>query len=156
MLERLEAVDATVPADGLVSAHHDFRPAQVLLHQGRIGFIDFDGACSAEPALDLGRFRGKLRDIGMSALTCSGRPLTDEAVEGRLRLLDSLCDDFLLAYREHAAVTPERVVLWEVTDLLTALLHTWTKVSVARVEPRLTVLRHMLRTADLGVGAGAG
>jgi hypothetical protein len=147
LLRRLEALDSAVPAEGFVSAHHDFRPAQVLLHQGRIGFIDFDGACRAEPALDIGRFRGKLRDIGIGVFAGSGRPLTGDALEGHLLLLDELCDEFLAAYRRHAPVTTERVVLWETTDLLTAVLHTWTKVRTARVGPRLAVLRHGLGAA---------
>ena len=142
LLRRLEACTRRLPADPLVSAHHDFRPAQVLLHQGRIGFIDFDGACRAEPALDLGRFRAKLRDIGISAF-CRVRvaPWPGMPLERHLRLLDELCDDFLAAYRRHAPVTAERVALWETTDLLTALLHAWTKVRTARVDPRLAVLR---------------
>jgi hypothetical protein len=147
LLSRLEAVHSSVPADPLVSAHHDFRPAQVLLHEGRIGFIDFDGACSAEPALDLGRFRAKLRDIGISAFCASGRPLLGDPLEHHLRLLDELCDGFLAAYQLHAPVTAERVALWELTDLLTALLHAWTKVRTARVEPRLAVLLHATKAA---------
>jgi hypothetical protein len=146
LLSRLEALHSSVPADPLVSAHHDFRPAQVLLHEGRIGFIDFDGACRAEPALDLGRFRAKLRDIGISAFSASGRALAGEPLERHLRLVDDLCDGFLAAYQQHAPVTAERVVLWEWTDLLTALLHAWTKVRTARVEPRLALLRHATTT----------
>ena len=73
LLSRLEALHSSVRADPLVSAHHDFRPAQVLLHEGGIGFIDFDGACQAEPSLDLGRFRAKLRDIGIGAFCASGQ-----------------------------------------------------------------------------------
>jgi hypothetical protein len=147
LLGRLEAVHATVSQDPLVSAHHDFRPAQVLLHDGRIGFIDFDGACRAEPALDLGRFRAKLRDIGISAFCAAGHPLAGDPLERHLRLLDDLCDDFLDAYRGHARVTADRVVLWETTDLLTALLHAWTKVRTARVGPRLALLRHAAEAA---------
>jgi Ser/Thr protein kinase RdoA (MazF antagonist) len=147
LLSRLEALHASVPADPLVSAHHDFRPAQVLLHEGRIGFIDFDGACRAEPALDLGRFRAKLRDIGISAFCASGSPLAGDPLARHLRLMDELCDGFLAAYQLQAPVTAERVALWEVTDLLTALLHAWTKVRTARVEPRLAVLLHATKAA---------
>jgi Ser/Thr protein kinase RdoA (MazF antagonist) len=147
LLSRLVAVSSSVPPDPPVSAHHDFRPAQVLLHDGRIGFIDFDGACRAEPALDLGRFRAKLRDIGVSAFGSSGLPLEGPPFERHLRLVDELCEDFLAAYRRHAPVTAGRVVLWETTDLLTALLHAWTKVRTARVAPRLAVLRHAVPTA---------
>ena len=53
--------------DPVVPCHHDFRPAQVLLDGEGVSFVDFDGACMGEPALDLGRFRAKLRDIGISA-----------------------------------------------------------------------------------------
>jgi hypothetical protein len=59
--------------------------------------------------------------------------------------MDELCDDFLAAYVRHAPVTAERVALWESTDLLTALLHAWTKVRTARVGPRLAVLLHATR-----------
>ncbi len=53
--------------DPVVPCHHDFRPAQVLLDGEGVSFVDFDGACMGEPALDLGRFRAKLRDTGISA-----------------------------------------------------------------------------------------
>ena len=155
LLRRLEDLHAAAPADPLVSAHHDFRPAQVLLHEGRIGFIDFDGACRAEPALDLGRFRAKLRDIGISAFPMSSEGSAaggDGSLDRHLRLLDELCDDFLAAYLRQAPVTADRVVLWETTDLLTALLHAWTKVRTARVTPRLALLRHTVSTAGAIVG----
>jgi hypothetical protein len=149
LIDRLEALGlATVP-DPAVSAHHDFRPAQVLLARGRLAFIDFDGAAMAEPGLDLGRFRGKLRDIGVTALAASLEGYRPDLLEDRLALLDDLCDLFLDEYREHAPVAPERVVLWETIDLLMALLHTWSKVRLLRVEPRFAILRHQLQTADL-------
>jgi phosphotransferase family enzyme len=147
LLGRLAALDASVPADPLVSAHRSFRPAQVLLHDGRIGFIDFDGACRGEPALDLGRFRAALRDVGISAFCAAGHPLAGDPLERHLRLLDELCDGFLATYQRHASVTSGRVALWETTDLLTALVHAWTKVRIAHVGPRLTVLRHVVSTA---------
>ena len=80
LLDRLERLDASARPDPLVSAHHDFRPAQVLLHDGRIGFIDFDGACRAEPALDLGRFRRSSATSG-SARSVPRSPLVGEALE---------------------------------------------------------------------------
>jgi hypothetical protein len=135
--------------DPSVPAHHDFRPAQVLLHGAGLGFIDFDGACMAEPALDLGRFRAKLRDIGVSALDPSDEPVAPERVQTALRLLDELCEHFLAQYLRHAPVSRHRVVLWETCDLFTALLHAWTKVRLLRVEPRLTVLAHQLCTQSL-------
>jgi hypothetical protein len=150
MLTGLEALDRATGPDPAVSAHHDFRPAQVLLGGGPPAFIDFDGAAMAEPGLDLGRFRGKLRDIGVTALAASPDGYRSDLLQERLNLLDGFCDLFLDEYRAHAPVTPGRVLLWETIDLLTALLHAWSKVRLLRVEPRLAILLHQLRTADLG------
>ena len=148
LLDRLDELSAAFPAEQSVPAHHDFRPAQVLLHAGSIGFIDFDGASMAEPALDLGRFRAKLRDIGISTLAYSEKPLTGPPLSENLTLLDDLCDVFLDAYRELAPVSTERVLLWETCDLLTGMLHAWTKVRLARIDPRLTLLRHHLTAVN--------
>jgi hypothetical protein len=144
LLARLEELSVEYPVGPIVPSHHDFRPAQVLLHAGQVGFIDFDGASMAEPALDLGRFRAKLRDIGISVLSASGQPLTGSPLTDNLDLMDDLCEHFLVAYQERARVSRERVLLWETCDLLTAMLHAWTKVRLARITPRLTVLRHHL------------
>jgi hypothetical protein len=149
LLQRLTDLSLEHPADPIVPAHHDFRPAQVLLHYGSLGFIDFDGASMAEPALDLGRFRAKLRDIGISSLLYTGAPLSGAPLAANLRLLDSLCEDFLSAYAEQAPVSRERVLLWETCDLLTGMLHAWTKVRLARLEPRLAVLMHQLHSSGL-------
>jgi hypothetical protein len=155
LLARLAQLSAEHPAEQPVSAHHDFRPAQVLLHAGKVGFIDFDGASMAEPALDLGRFRAKLRDIGISVLAASGEPLSGSALSENLTLLDGLCEHFLDSYREHANVSRERVLLWEACDLFTAMLHAWTKVRLARLHPRLTVLQHCLERTGSSTSAEA-
>ena len=149
LLHALAERSARHPADPVVPAHHDFRPAQVLLHRGTLGFIDFDGASMAEPALDLGRFRAKLRDIGISSLVYTRQSLTGAPLADNLRLLDELCETFLTAYEEQAPVSRERVLLWETCDLLTGMLHAWTKVRLARLEPRLAILVHQLRASGL-------
>ena len=134
--------------DPVVPCHHDFRPAQVLLDGEGVSFVDFDGACMGEPALDLGRFRAKLRDTGISAFG----PDASRGVEGierNLDLLDHLCEAFLTDYQQHAPVSRERVLLWETCDLLTSLLHAWTKVLLPRVEVRLALLVHQLQTGGL-------
>jgi hypothetical protein len=146
LLRHLADRVAAEPADPIVPAHHDFRPAQVLVHGDEVGFIDFDGACMAEPALDLGRFRAKLRDIGISALGLTGEPLPADRVAENLALLDDLCEHFLTEYQRHAHVSTARVLLWETCDLMTTMLHAWTKVRLLRIDPRLQVLLHQLRT----------
>ena len=149
LLERLAEMGLEYPADPIGPAHHDFRPAQVLLHQGSLGFIDFDGASMAEPALDLGRFRAKLRDIGISSLIYTGQPLSGQPLADNLALLDGLCEDFLAAYLEYGQVSRQRVLMWETCDLVTGMLHAWTKVRLVRVEPRLAVLLHQLRISGM-------
>ncbi|MGZ4616077.1 MAG: phosphotransferase [Actinomycetes bacterium] len=138
-----------VPPDPVVSAHHDFRPAQVLLHRGRLGFIDFDGSCMAEPALDVARFRAKLRDIGISVVAADHGVSSRPRLQEHLTLMDELCEHFLDSYHRYAAVSPQRVLLWETCDVLTVLLHAWSKVRLARIEPRLAVLMHQLRANPL-------
>ena len=145
LLRQLVTRSESEPPDPIVPAHHDFRPAQVLLAGGSVGFIDFDGACMAEPALDLGRFRAKLRDIGVSTLVFGEHPASDDQVESNLRLLDELCEHFVSCYQDHADVSTNRVLLWESCDLMTTMLHAWTKVRLARVQPRLALLTHQLR-----------
>lgn len=149
LLRRLAGLSHDEPADPAVSAHHDFRPAQVLLAEGTVGFIDFDGACMAEPALDLGRFRAKLRDIGISALGLGEQRPPRDRLRENLDLLDELCEGFLACYQEEAPVSRNRVLLWETCDLLTTMLHAWTKVRLVRLEPRLTLLVHQARTSGL-------
>jgi len=144
-LRQLVTHSQVQPPDPIVPAHHDFRPAQVLLFDGGVGFIDFDGACMAEPALDLGRFCAKLRDIGVSTVSFAEPQASDQLVEQNLELLDELCEHFVSSYQDHAEVSTNRVLLWESCDLMTTLLHAWTKVRLARVRPRLALLTHHLR-----------
>jgi len=120
----------------------------VVLKRRRV-HRDFDGASMAEPCLDLARFRAKLRDIGISALTGSGQPLSGEPLAANLRLLDELCDQFLVEYEAYAPVSRARVLLWESCDLLTAMLHAWTKVRLLRLEPRMAVLLQQLGMSGL-------
>lgn len=148
LIARLIALAARVPPDPDVPAHHDFRPAQVLLHEGTIGFIDFDGSSMAEPALDLGRFRAKLRDMAAAALAETGR-FGDEAAQAVVfSMLDELVAAFTDAYRERAPVSAGRIILWETCDLMTGMLHAWTKVRLRRIMPRLAVLVHQLDSLE--------
>jgi len=148
LLAHLDDLARDTVADPAVSAHHDFRPAQVLLNDGGVAFIDFDGACMAEPALDIGRFRAKLRDTAISAAGPDATGRSARPFEVTLELVDDLCDTFLEDYQRHAPVSRERVLLWETCDLFTTLLHAWTKVRSARLGARLTLLEHQILSDD--------
>ncbi|HET9223292.1 MAG TPA: phosphotransferase, partial [Roseiflexaceae bacterium] len=114
LLARLEAYAAVHPAGALVPTHGTFNPEQVLIHQGRIGFIDFDDFCMAEPALDVGLFCSAIRDTGMGDLDDADR----EARLARLAQLDAICEVFIAEYTAHAPLSRERVTLWQALDFL--------------------------------------
>ena len=70
-------------------AHGDLTPSQVLLGApGRIGLVDVDTVCLAEPALDLGRFLAYLHVTALRRSRRSGPLLAD------------LTELFLAAYLE--------------------------------------------------------
>ena len=154
LLARVLDLDATHPAELARPSHGTFRPAQVLLHQGRVGFIDFDDFCQAEPALDVARFRAGIRDCWMRAQV-TGDGIIPSAAEtaASMSVLEAVCDGFLQRYEDVAPVSRERVMLWETLDLLTDVLHAWTRMSPGRLlAGTLTLDDHLRRsglTADL-------
>jgi hypothetical protein len=131
------------PPDALVPSHRSFRPAQVLLARGRIGFIDFDQFCRAEPALDVALFRATMKSIGIEAI---GPQATDEARRVRLAEVDRLNEVFTDAYRELAPLSLERAALWETVDLLANVLNPWAKVKLDRLPSTTFALEEHLRT----------
>jgi Phosphotransferase enzyme family len=149
LLARIEALSAAHPADPPVPTHGTFRPAQVLLHKGQIGLIDFDGFCQAEPALDLALFLGKIRDIGLSASETDEEDEDSESVDrtallALLEQTEAICEMFLTEYEKHIPVSRQRIALWETLDLLTLVLHCWTKVKPARLDTNMLLLeRHL-------------
>jgi hypothetical protein len=151
LLNRLQELVTAYPADPPVPAHGSFRPAQVLIHQGRIGFIDFDSFCQAEPALDLALFMGNVKSIGLTmAEDDEDAPALDLAEqEARLAQLEAACQVFLEEYQAALPVSRERIALWETLDLLTIILHSWTKVKPVRLKNTMFLLEHHLRTSQL-------
>jgi Phosphotransferase enzyme family len=154
LLERLEALARAHPVDPPVPAHGSFRPAQVLLSQGRIGFIDFDDFCQAEPALDLALFRSSLKDRGMRMLYDEGNSRDGAALDPatcrtRLAQLDELGEVFLAHYERHAPVSRQRVALWEACYLFTLLLHSWARVQPVRLTHILLLLERHGRATGL-------
>ncbi|HYX86028.1 MAG TPA: phosphotransferase [Gaiellales bacterium] len=149
LLEQQSRLAAAHPAQPAVPAHGTFRPAQVVLDGPRIGFIDFDGFCLAEPAMDVALFRASLRDAGLRALEAGDRVGADGAGrEEGLTLLDAACERFLAVYEQAAPISRRRVALWETGEALIAVLHCWTKVKFDRLSYRLALLQR--RLAEVG------
>jgi hypothetical protein len=148
LLERLEALAALQTADPIMTVHGTFRPGQVLLHNGDIGFIDFESFCQAEPALDLSLFLRRTKDIALSVLNDDAG--TNQA--GRAALLaqaEAICEVFLSAYEARVPVSRQRVALWEALDLFTLVLHCWTKVKPERLNNSMFALEHHLRGMEI-------
>ncbi len=140
LLLHLETLAAAAPADQPLPAHRAFRPAQVLLHKGKVGFIDFDGFGRAEPALDLSRFLRKTRALGMDALRARG----DGDEQTNLAKVEAICAAFLAEYETQVPISHQRIALWETLDLLTLVLYCWTKIEPERLPANMLLLeRHL-------------
>jgi hypothetical protein len=142
LLTRIEEQAAALPPDRFVPTHGSFRPNQVLLNAGEIGFIDFDRFCQAEPGLDVGSFCAGLKDAGR----LDGGD--DDARRARLSTLDELRERFLQRYEATATISRERVALWEALDLFNAVLDCWTKMETG-LDARIELLRHHLKSSGL-------
>ncbi|MDQ2998293.1 MAG: hypothetical protein M3R61_14745, partial [Chloroflexota bacterium] len=130
-----------------------FRPQQVLLDQGNVGFIDFDGFCLAEPALDIALFRSTIKEIGINTSPSDKQKEFDypseQARQSRLTELNAICDIFLDEYARLAPISRQRVALWEALDLLTVLLRCWSKVKPHQLSNAVLLLESQLSTSKL-------
>ena len=147
LLERLENLAALYPKEPAVPTHGTFNPEQVLIDGERIGFIDFDDYCIAEPALDVGLFRAAIKDAGMNAPFSSSTPSRAERL-ARLILLDEIGDVFLSEYETHAAISRHRVAFWEAADYLRNCLHYWIKVKPDEPDNALLILDQHLQNCE--------
>jgi hypothetical protein len=149
LLARMEELAARHPPDPSGPAHHSFRPAQVLMGDGGIGFIDFDNFCQGEPAMDVGLFLATIKDVGMSTASAAARA-AGGAPPGTelLAWLQVLCDRFLARYEEHAPVSRARVDLWETSAVLTYALHCWQKVKPDALAAAMAVLDAQLEVLE--------
>lgn len=154
LLTRLQTLAAQNPADAARPAHRSFRPAQVLLWEGDIGFIDFDGFCQAEPALDLALFLTTLKNIGLNRSNKYAdddeegedevEPLDEAARLLQMQKIERLCALFLTTYETYAPVSRTRIVLWETLDLLALIFGSWLKLKFARLDNCMFMLeRHL-------------
>jgi hypothetical protein len=139
MLRRLEELAVAYPPQPSLPCHRSFRPHQVLASREGVGFIDFDGFCQAEPALDVALFRSTLKGLGTGPQS-KGDVLTRAETLERLAVLDGLCDVFTNEYAAVAPLSRERVALYETLDLLTNVVHCWIKVRPERLAGSMIAL----------------
>jgi hypothetical protein len=147
-LARFEALAASHAPQRPVPSHHSFRPAQVLLHDGPVAFIDFDGFCEAEPAMDLALFRASLKQDVMRVGSREERPAPSPDL---LSELDGLCDLFLDEYETIVPVSRERVALWETLYLLENVLNSWIKLEPQRLDGGMALLERHIRQSRLSL-----
>jgi hypothetical protein len=151
LLDRLTALAATYPADADGPAHGSFRPAQVLLHEGRVGFIDFDSFCRSEPARDLALFLSNIISVGLNtgAEEEDEEPVDVESSLDYLDQLERLAEIFLAHYETLAPISRPRLALWSAAMIFIQVLEYWTKVKPARLKNMIFLLERRLRTTGL-------
>jgi hypothetical protein len=149
-VDRLSQLEASSSPDPLVPSHGTFRPAQVLMYQEEIGFIDFDSCCNAEPAKDLGLFlcaflRAGMATVDFDDMEVNTGPIDESARLGRFERLIAVSKRFLDEYEGCAKpVNRQRVALFEALELFILILHAWTKVKVRELNDIMFVLEHFL------------
>ena len=124
--------------------HGDFKYAQVFFDGDRVGLVDLDNVCQAEPALDLGQFFAYLR-------TQARKNERDESVSPTLE--NDLCDRFLDEYAQAMALgAPDvqrlraRATLHEVASLLRMALHSQQKLKLTRLDSTSALIEERLGT----------
>jgi aminoglycoside phosphotransferase (APT) family kinase protein len=112
--------------------HGDFKPSQLLVHEGHAGLVDLDRACPGEPVIDLGNFLAVLTKQavlkGQPHLRRLGPEFLDEyaarsgrrGLAGGARLFESLALVRMLVRKLER--TPRRYALegsaWKALELL--------------------------------------
>jgi phosphotransferase family enzyme len=144
-LDRLEELAIHQPPQVPVPSHGSFRPAQVLVHDGHIAFIDFDGLCEAEPAADLALFSASMKQKLIHAAARAKHGGSSLAwLQARLPHIDELSALFLDEYERTAPVSRERLALWETLYLTRYVLNTWEKVRPEHLENSMAILEQHL------------
>jgi len=137
LLDEIERAGMGTRPGRLRFGHGDYSLAQ-LLHDGRsVALVDFDSACQAESALDLGHFLAYLR---LSIAKSQTSATAGEELAQRLswRFLDSYS-----AERGEASIDPAfeaRVAVYKALSLMRITVHAWQKLKPARIALSLPLL----------------
>ena len=122
-------------------AHGDFTPSQLLVDQTRVGVLDFDGVCRADPALDLGRFLAYLRVAAAKAGLSTG---------------PTLVADLVAAYRSAggAGMSEATVEVYAQLSLILMAVHSWQRLKAGRVRLVCRMLAQHRVAGAAGVASG--
>jgi hypothetical protein len=142
-----DAIDAAAdlgqaaPNQPVGLAHGDFTPSQLLVHQTRVGVLDFDGVCRADPALDLGRFLAYLQVAAAKADLSTG---------------PTLFADLVAVYRSAggAEVSEATVEVYAQLSLILMAVHSWQRLKAGRVRLVCRVLAQHLVAGTAVVASG--
>jgi aminoglycoside phosphotransferase (APT) family kinase protein len=124
------------PPGPLGAAHGDFDPSQVLFDGPTTSLVDFDAVCLAEPALDLGRFTGRLSVMVRMAQDAGGGVAQGDGdvafafLREYLRASGSDEPDVLLA----------RVAAYRTVALARLAVRSWCQLKPQRLRPALALL----------------
>ena len=124
------------PPGPLGAAHGDFDPSQVLFDGPTTSLVDFDTVCLAEPALDLGRFTGRLSVMVRMAQEAAGGGSERDGdvafafLREYLRACGSDEPDVLLA----------RVAAYRTVALARLAVRSWCQLKPHRLRPALALL----------------
>jgi hypothetical protein len=142
IIDSLDPVIRQTPAQSVCLAHGDLTPSQLVLAGPRIGVLDFDGLCQAEPAFDLGRFLAYLR----VALAKSGN------VAG-----DALAARFLERYHTAGGppTPPARVQIYEIVSLVRMAAHSCQQLKAARLKLACGVIQRQVEALPLPLMPGS-
>ena len=137
ILERIARMESRVQAGEPGLAHGSLAPSQLMLDGSRVGVLDFDRVCQAEPSLDLGRFVAPLR-VKLAKLNAVA--------------VDELAQSLLLRYRDGGGRVDEaRPLLYECAALVRMAARSWLQLKPSRLRTVLTILED--RASALGVMA---
>lgn len=137
LLDDIEVAATYTETQALGFGHGDYSLAQFLHDGSTVGLVDFDSACQAEPALDLGHFAAYLRMAVAKNQT---------SVESGEALAKVLADQFLGAYAQANGfdrldpTVEARTRVYEAVSLMRITIHAWQKFKPARARMVLALL----------------
>jgi hypothetical protein len=136
VLDAAAAAAGSIPRQQARFAHGSFAPSQLMFDGPRIGVLDFDRVCQAEPAFDLGRFLAPLR----VTLARQGKG------DGNM-----LAQRFLDAYHgaDGQPTSSMRVGLYEIASLVRTCARSWLQIKTSRCRQAGALV--VERAAELGL-----